>query len=124
MSHLVTLLHKGVHPAIELKRTPLYLRFVVTGGDWRTLDGLDQPEDAPLSTEQVLAARRMFTGTVHVEMVEKGRRVGKWIPSAVYHPTDPQPAEAVLRDTAQWQAWVLAEVAMAKALAESNGVES
>jgi hypothetical protein len=109
---------RGKMPALELRRTPMFLRFVMTGTDWQTLDALDQLDDAPKPEERVLAAvKDGEDGCLHLDSRDnRGRRVGQWFKTATYRLIAPQPEQSVLRDAARWQAWVLQQVAAAKGL--------
>lgn len=102
-------------PPLVLTRDPLpkFLRFVVTGDDWQTLDALDQLDDEPKAVERVIAAKMDGKpGTLHLDRWQKGRgRVGEWYRTADYWPVAEQPPDDVLRDREKWRAWCLAEVA-------------
>lgn len=91
--------------AIELKRTPRFLRFVIRGTDWGTLDALDQFEDAPAEGERVIVAELKDEFTYHASGTKNGRRTGWWGRTASYKPMDVQPAADVTHDTARWVLW-------------------
>jgi hypothetical protein len=100
---------------LTLRRVPRFLRFVVRGTDWATLDALDQLDDEPAAGETVIAAEKADESSVHLDYTERktGRRRGLWERTATYAPVADPPADDVLRDTAKWQAWCLARIAEA-----------
>ncbi len=114
----VTLTHPDwhAHPALQLKRAPLYLRFVRSRFklvpsnrpglqaqlEW---DALDQPGDTPADDEDVFATVRTDSWTVHVDGTRNGRRFGEWWPGASYRLCDAQPTAEILRDAERWRAW-------------------
>lgn len=100
---------------LTLRRTPTYLRFVVTGTDWATLDALDQLDDAPRPGETVIAARKADESSIHFDGYRNGKRAGWWERTASYEPVADQPPADVLRDTERWRAWCLEQVAAEKA---------
>lgn len=93
---------------LALRRTPKYLRFVVTGTDWKTLDALDQLDDTPAAGERVIVAEKAETSRVHLYGVRNGRRTGWYETMVTYTPVADPPADDVARDTAKYQAWCLA----------------
>jgi hypothetical protein len=95
---------------LELRRAPLFLR--VTRNFMGQWDALDQPDDAPSDDEAVYVYRRLGkAGTVHLDYTDrKGRRRGRWLVHAEYAAVEPQPAEAMLRDNAQWRRWATEQV--------------
>jgi hypothetical protein len=106
----VSLDHPLFRGSLSLKRAPKYLRFTVRGmaSCSRNWDALDQPEDVPEPGEQVIAAIKRSSGSMHLDRTVNGRRVGEWYETAVYAPIEEQPPDDVIRDTAKWQAWVMA----------------
>lgn len=92
---------------LTLKRVPRFLRFVLTGADWKTLDALDQLDDAPRAGEHVIAAEKRDESRMHLDGYKNGRRCGWWENIATYEPVPDPPPQDVLRDTAAWQAWCL-----------------
>jgi hypothetical protein len=92
---------------LTLKRHPLpkFLRFVLTGSDWKTLDALDQLDDAPRPGEFVIAAVKADESSVHFDGYRGGKRAGWWERTATYERVPDQPPQDVLTDTARWQAW-------------------
>lgn len=97
---------------LELERQPLFLRFVYQVsrcGRHVQWDALDQLDDEPRAAEQIVAARLAGRGTLHVDRVVRGRRVGSWHQTVHYQLCDPQPAEEVLRNREKWQAWCQAQ---------------
>lgn len=105
---LVSLRVGTLRGRLSLYRTPKYLRFVMAGADWDTLDALDQLDDTPREGEQVMAAALGKRGSVHVCRRGKGQK-SSWHRTATYHLLPEQPSQEVLRNTAQWQAWCLAQ---------------
>lgn len=104
---VVFLTHQLFRTALSLKRTPKYLRFACKGlaSCSRNWDALDQLDDEPEAGEQLIAARLKDRGTMHLDRVVKGRRVGEWHDTATYEPVEPQPGQEVMRDREQWRAW-------------------
>lgn len=101
--------HPLCRTSLSLKRTPRYLRFTFRGlascsQNW---DALDQLEDTPEEWEQLFAGKLTSRGTMHLDRVVNGRRVGEWHATAEYTPIDPQPTDDVMRDRAKWQRWCL-----------------
>lgn len=97
-----------------LKRTPLFLRAVVdAAGKWDTLDMLG---DEPDPYEAVYAYRRVGQATAcHVDYRDgRGRRRGDWFQGGDYALVEPQPEEAVPRDTGAWREWAEGEAAKRK----------
>lgn len=88
---------------LRLARAPLYLRFVMRGGDWNTLDALDQPDDAPQDGETVYAAIQVDVGSVHIDGKRNGRRFAKWMKHATYELLPSQPSQEVMMDWSRWQ---------------------
>jgi hypothetical protein len=96
-------------PAIELKRAPLYLRFVTTGDDWKTLDALDMPEDVAKPGETMVAAKCVNRNRMHLDGRDKRKRIAEWIATADYQYLDPQPKQETMRDARKWNAWCAVE---------------
>src|SRR5437660_1219073 len=94
---------------LMLRRAPPFLRVVQTpAGQW---DALDELHDTPAPDEVVVAYKRVGpAGSVHIDGIDPKtrRRFGRWFAIARYVVCDPQPAEAVLRSTAEWRVWCLA----------------
>lgn len=94
---------------LQLARVPKYLRFVAKRGcggryEW---DALDQLDDVPEADEEIVAAVLAHFGSVHLDRVVKGKRVGEWHRTADYEYCDEQPPDEVLRSTERWREWVL-----------------
>lgn len=106
---------------LQLRRAPLYLRVTEADG-W---DALDQLDDVPLGDETLTAYRRVGTaGTLHVDgRDKKGRRWGAWYALAEYRVAEPQPSDAVMRETAAWRKWCAAQAAHAAAVDPGRTVE-
>lgn len=98
-------------PELWLRRAPTFLRFVRHGEDWSTLDALDQFNDEPKPAETIIVARAVERGVIHIDGVLNGRKGGHWVGHVRYDFIEPQPPEDVLRDTAKWREWCLAEQA-------------
>ena len=96
---------------LPLRRTPKFLRFVLTGSDWATLDALDQLDDEPREGEHVVAAVLKESSTMHLDGVRNGRRFGAWRKVVTYEPVTPQPPQDLLRDAAKWREWATAQAA-------------
>lgn len=96
---------------LSLHRVPKYLRFActdVSGGRCaRTWDALDQPDDEPRAGEYLFAGKLAHKGTLHLDKVVKGRRVGEWHDTASYELAEPQPEQSVMRDFEQWKEWCM-----------------
>jgi len=94
-------------PSLPLDRNPLplYLRFVMVGSCWETLDALDQLDDTPKDSEYVVVAlRRGDIGRMHVY---GNKKLTGWYNTITYDLIQPQPEQDTLRDTEHWRAWVL-----------------
>ena len=95
---------------LALSRAPRYLRVVHNPVEshrdgW---DALDQLSDCPKSNETVYAYRMVGDyGSVHLDYTEKGKRKGKTLTTAEYEFIAEQPSQNILRDTTQWQTWVV-----------------
>ena len=98
----MTRLHGGPADGVTLmlQRAPIYLRAVcIPGGDW---DALDQLDDAPKASEQIIVYQRDGDGGwVHA----RTNRGCRWYTSAEYRVVDPQPDDTTVRDTASWRTW-------------------
>ncbi len=101
-----------------LARAPLFLRVVIAGGK---LDALDQLDDRPQGGERIYAYRRTGPATaLHIDFCRGRGRKGPrsaWYRGGDYALVEPQPNEAVLRDTARWRGWATEE---AKRLTEGE----
>lgn len=97
-----------------LSRAPLFLRFVVQGTGWRTIDALDQPDDTPAENEHVIGAMREGPiGLVHYDGCRNGKRFSGWEQCATYMPiVDVE--KNVLRDNEKWRAWCMSRVSAAE----------
>lgn len=117
MNNTATLRIGGVQfgPMLSLKRTPLYLRFVVTGENWKTLDALDQLDDDAEPHETIIVAKAVRHGSVHVDRTVNGRRVGEWFTQVEYERIEPQPTDDEVRTVSAWQAWTTAHHAKSEA---------
>lgn len=94
---------------LDLKRVPKYLRFVCAGlsSCSRSWDALDQLDDTPNRDEMIFVGKLANRGTVHLDRVVKGRRVGEWYGTATYDPVDQQPTEEIVRDNEKWRQWCM-----------------
>lgn len=103
---MVLLDHMGC-PPLELRRTPLFLRFVRTshGACRRGWDALDQLEDEVAPGEIVIVARLVRRGVMFVDGTRNGRRFGRQLPTATYEPLADQPPPEVARYNARWRKW-------------------
>ena len=82
--------------ALQLKRTPVYLRVVQNGP---VFDALDQLGDEPEETELIYVYQ--ITGPVQAwTLTPQGR-----IPVATYRHVQPQPHDQQVRLTHCWRAW-------------------
>lgn len=106
---IVRLLHPLFSGVLTLKRVPKYLRFTCGGltGCSRSWDALDQLDDTPQPHERIFAAVRKGQGSVHLDRIVKGKRVGEWYTTADYELIDPQPSDETMRSTELWHAWCL-----------------
>jgi len=109
MITIVSLRHGLIRGSLRLQRAPVYLRFVMRGTDWSTLDALDQLDDQAEPGETIYAAVKVSGGSMHVDRVVNGRRVGEWHQTATYELVPDQPAQEILQDAAEWQAWATAQ---------------
>lgn len=109
------------HPArpepLSLKRAPVFLRFVLKGDDWKTLDALDQLSDEPADGERVIVAERKNRSVVFMDGTTKGggRRRGWVVVWWYYHPVLDPPAAEVAGNTASWRAWCVERMKSRKA---------
>lgn len=102
----VFLQHGTSRGPIHLARTPRFLRFVIQGTDWLSLDALDQMEDTPAPDETVIVAELVSRGNIHIDGADKrGRRTASWVSTATYKQVHNPPPREVAADTQQWQAW-------------------
>mgnify|MGYP000626702823 CR=1 FL=1 len=109
----VYLSHGGIRgKGLLLKRQPRFLRFVITGTDWETLDALDQLGDTPRDGEYVIAAEKRDESSVHFSGYRDGKRAGWWERTATYQSVPDQPPQDVLRDTDRWRAWAAERAAV------------
>lgn len=104
---LVSLKHGTIRGSLSLRRCPKYLRFVITGTDWKTLDALDQLDDEPRDGEYLIAAVKSSEGSVHLDGTRNGRRFGEWHRTATYETMPDQPSQETMRDRAEWQKWCM-----------------
>jgi len=90
---------------LNLERTPLYLRFTVKGADFKTLDALDQLDDAARPEETIIPAKWLHSETVHLDGVRDGKRFGEWHKTAEYETVECELSQEQLRDNQQWREW-------------------
>lgn len=103
---LVRLRYAGRGRSIRLARVPLFLRFVLTGTDWATLDALDQLDDQVRPGEHVIPARRVDRQRIHIDKrTLDGRHVAEWHDTAEYEPVDCCLTQAQLADATAWREW-------------------
>lgn len=95
---------------LNLERTPRYLRFVIQGAKWETLDALDQPVDSPDGGEKCYAAIRTESSSVHVDGYRNGKRFGEWHKTATYELVADQPSQEQMADYEQWKAWCMLQL--------------
>lgn len=106
---------------LQLRRSPTFLRVVHDKNYEKWLckkgrsefDALDQLRDTPAAHETIYVYRlKQNFGTVHINSRDKnGRHNGGTFVRAEYALHAVQPPDDVLRDTAAWQAWAVAELA-------------
>lgn len=102
---------KGI---LTLSRYPLphFLRFVIIGDDWKTLDALDQLSDTPKPAERVmLAVKNAKTeGSMHLSRIPRSK--SGWYRTITYDMLleEQHPPQQTLRSTELWQAWCLEQV--------------
>lgn len=92
-----------------LSRAPIFLR-VTHDPAQQKWDALDQLGDEAFDGEKIFCYRLIGNhGFCHVDGRDKktGKRFGKNYVLAEYVFYENQPPESILRDNAQWQAWVL-----------------
>jgi hypothetical protein len=92
---------------LYLRRAPLFLRAVRERGH-DTWDALDQIEDVPKTTEEIVVYKLEGEPSwMHIN-----RRGGGGIyRGGTYRVVDPQPADERLRDVFHWREWALAAAA-------------
>lgn len=95
---------------LSLERAPRFLRFVMVGSKWETLDALDQPDDAPTPEEKCYAAEQSDSSNVHFSGQRNGKRFGEWRKTATYKLVEDQPPQEVMSDYEQWKAWCMARM--------------
>lgn len=100
---------------LNLERAPRFLRFVMQGSKWDTLDALDQPDDAPRDGEKCYAAEQVDSTNVHFSGYRNGKRFGEWRKTATYKLVEDQPAQEVMRDWEQWKVWCEEQMARSQA---------
>ena len=114
MNTIVHLKLGSLRGPLSLERAPRFLRFVMVGSKWETLDALDQPDDAPTPEEKCYAAEQVDSSNVHLSCRSpEGRRYGRWEKTATYKLVDDQPAQEVMRDWEQWAKWCEARLSPA-----------
>lgn len=98
-----------------LKRTPVFLRVVDSGGRW---DALDQPGGEPMVNEVVHAYQLAEAkGSMHLNARDKdGKRCGGFYPLASYKVCEEQPTKAEMINTQAWQDWCHGHVNLVKDL--------
>ncbi len=106
---MVTLNDAAFQSVLSLRRTPRFLRFTKsTTKDRVTWDALDQFDDLPRPTEQIVVGVLGQRGSLHIDSRQNGRKVAQWYRSAHYDPVAEQPSDDTVRSTALWRAWCLA----------------
>jgi hypothetical protein len=86
-------------PGLFLKRAPLFLRVTKSKTGW---DALDQINDSPHADETIFVYQRDGKASnVHIY----GQKVRGIFVQAYYRFVEAQPANAVMRSNARWQAW-------------------
>ena len=87
---------------LMLRRCPVFLRVVESGGKW---DALDQPSDTPRSGETLYAYSLVGRPGVcyHINCGRKGG--GGTYPISEYRLVENQPATAEMASTEDWRAW-------------------
>jgi len=95
---------------LMLRRAPLYLRVVV--GRRGKLDALDQIDDQANSTEKIYVYRRIGEATRY-HLKSSCRSMSGYWPRAEYGYVEPQPGDDQVRDNNAWQAWAMAQGAIA-----------
>ncbi len=111
MSTIVHLKLGSLRGPLSLERAPKYLRFVLQGSKWETLDALDQPDDAPADGEKCYAAIQVDSSNVHVDGYRNGKRFGEWHKTATYKLVEDQPTQEQMADYEQWKAWCMDQMA-------------
>lgn len=92
---------------LMLHRSPTFLRVVFDGSKW---DALDQIDDTPRAGETCFAYYITANhGWVHIKMARSGSGF-YW--RADYTFCAEQPPQALMRDTAAWQAWCTEKAAV------------
>lgn len=86
---------------------PRFIRFVIQGTHWPTLDVLDQIGDEPKPNEHVIAAVKVDESVVHFDGTRNGKRCGWNEHSATYEPVPEQPPQDTLRNAALWREWAM-----------------
>lgn len=115
---IVRLEHPLFRGSLSLKRLPKYLRFCCSGiaSCSRNWDALDQVEDTAQASESCVAGIFKESGSLHLDRVVNGRRVGEWHKTATYAVCDPQPSQEIMHDNEKWKEWCMTQEAEKKAV--------
>lgn len=87
---------------LMLRRAPHFLRVVISPRG--NVDALDQIDDEPRPRERIFVYRLASTPSRYHIRCSPRSSSGMFM-QAKYRLFDPQPADEVLRDTKEWQAW-------------------
>ena len=99
---------------LNLDRTPIYLRFVVTGGDFNTLDALDQLDDHARKGETIIPAKMDGgVGWIHLCCSRNGRRYGERRQFCDYRPVECELTQEQLANNEDWTKWCMAQAGKA-----------
>ena len=91
---------------LQLDRMCIFLRFVVKGNDWTTLDALNEVGDKATPGETIIPAKIDGNiGTMHIDRTVDGKHVGEWRQYASYLPVECPLTQEQLADYDQWAAW-------------------
>jgi hypothetical protein len=91
---------------LNLSRIPVYLRFVVQGDDWGTLDALDLLEDHAAPGETIIAAK--WQSESRGLACSRGKGGGcRPFSTTIYEPVECPLSQEQLADNAQWTQWCM-----------------
>ena len=102
----VTLRLGRITKTLRLDRMCVYLRFVVTGSNWSTLDALNEVGDKAEPGETIIPAKiDGQIGTMFIDGMRDGKRFGERRQFASYIPVECPLTQKQLADNNQWAAW-------------------
>lgn len=99
--------HRSVKAVLHIRTAPKYLRFVVRGINWDSLDALDQPGDEPEDEERVIPAVLQSTARGFMcGRTKGGKPTGAAFWQADYIGLGIKLPDRITRDEKSWNEWV------------------